>query len=85
MQRVNVAKLKDSQNVWLVERRREFCFLFEALHSSFVKGDIRGQDLKCHNAIELRVLGKVDFTHSACPKLANDSVVTYPLFFLCDP
>src|SRR6266404_4188748 len=76
VQRLCVAKFKNCQDIRLVERRSEFCFLFETLHPPFVGSDVSRQDLQSYGAVESRVLSQVNFTHSARAKFLDNAVMT---------
>ena len=58
----------------LVERRQDLRFPFEAGEPVRVVGERLGQHLDRHVAIQFRVVGTVDFAHSARANLADDFV-----------
>ncbi len=62
----------DGENVWLVERRRDFRFLTKALHASFISDDVGRQDLQGDDAIEPRISREVNLAHTACAEMIED-------------
>ena len=72
---VALANLVDVRDVWMIERGRRFRFLNETAHAVLIRGKISGQNLHRHFAIEFRVLGQIDLTHSARADLRDDAVV----------
>src|SRR5207237_3007014 len=72
--RVRLVNLVDGDNVRMIQGGSSFCFLHKALHPIRVRRDFSGQNLQRHFAIELRILGQVHFTHSACADLRADFV-----------
>src|SRR5258708_2794833 len=76
VERISLVELKDRHDIWLVEGRSHSGFLLEALHASLVRGDVSRQDLQRNGAIELCVLGQINFTHSTGAQLLNNQVMT---------
>src|SRR5438552_8624325 len=67
--------LMDGDDVGMIQRRRGLGFLHKAPHPIRMSSNIRGQNLQRNFAIELCVLLKVNFAHSAGAKLAENPVM----------
>src|SRR6185437_248599 len=80
-QPIDFAKLKNRENVRLVQRRRDFRFLAEALHASFVLRDVGREHLQRNGAIEPRVAREINFTHAARAERVEHDVRTELLSF----
>jgi hypothetical protein len=59
----------------MIKRGRGACLALEAFERVLVAGQLFGQELQCHLATELGVLGPVNDTHLAAPELLEDAVV----------
>src|ERR1041384_89304 len=82
-QSIDFTKLKNRQNIRLVQRRRDFCFLSEALHASLVLRDVRRKHFQRNCAIESRVAREINFAHAARAERAENDVRT-KLLSLCE-
>src|SRR5437660_3879404 len=63
-----LANFIDVSDVWVIERRGGFRFLYKPPHPVVLGGEFSSQYLQRYFAIELRILGQVHFPH---PALAN--------------
>src|SRR5215218_7951873 len=61
---IGYANLVNMRNVWMIERCRSSCFLFEAPHLILIRSNRRRQNLKGDVAMKPRVLREINFAHS---------------------
>src|ERR1700741_1351564 len=59
----------------MVERGSGLRLLNEALLLGFTRLHIRGKELYCHDAVQLKVAGLEDFAHSTSPNCFQDFVM----------
>src|SRR6185369_9404990 len=64
------------RDVWVVERSRRGCFLFEAPHSVLIRGNLARQYFQRDLAIQARVVREIDFTHTSCADKRTDFVAS---------
>ena len=65
----------DGADVGMVQRRRRLGFAPEASQGDRVAGDFIRQKLERHKAVQARVFGFVDHTHTAAAQLLDDAIV----------
>jgi hypothetical protein len=70
--------LVDRQDSRVVDCRRGPCFLHEAADAIRLSRESVGQDLERNLAVELRIEGEMDFSHSTRCNWSNDLVMTEP-------
>ena len=69
----------DVRDVGMIERREDFRFALESREAFAIVGDIGGQDLDRHFALQLRIARAIDLAHAAGAELADDFVHADPL------
>ncbi len=69
---------EDGQNMRMGERRQGLRLAFEALDGLGILGEAFGKHLDRHVAVELGILGAVNFSHPACTERRNDLVPSEP-------
>ena len=71
---VRFVDLVDRADVGVVQRRRRFGLLEEALLGRLVAGQIGRQDFDRHLTVKARVVGRVDDPHAAVAEFGEDRV-----------
>ena len=66
----------NGEDVWMIESRSGFGFLYEAAHTLLILCDIRRQNLQSDGAFKFGVLSQIDFTHPARANLRADFIAT---------
>ena len=61
-------------DVWMVERREDSRFALKSGEPFRIAGELIRQYLDRHVAIELRIMGSIDFAHAAAPERGEDVV-----------
>jgi hypothetical protein len=75
---VLVPDIVQGADVRMAQLRDRFGFAVESRAEGFVPGQIRGQDLDGHRALEAGVAGLVDLAHAALAQRRDDLVRTQP-------
>src|SRR5882724_3779388 len=71
-----LANLINVGHVRMIKCRRRLSLLHKAKHALTTESQFSRQNLQGHAAIELRVLGQVDLTHSALANLVQNFIST---------
>ena len=74
-----LADFMNGDDVWMIKRGYGLRLLDEAAQALFVIGKLRGQKLQRNSAIEFRITGKIDLTHSPFTERRNDLIVSHDL------
>src|SRR6185436_17289497 len=72
---VDLIEIVDGADVWMVQRRRELRFSFEALEIGLFRAEFRRDDFDYNRAIEFRVRGFVNRALPANAELVGDAKV----------
>lgn len=59
----------------MIEARRRFRFLHEAMHALIVRGEFRRQDFQRDGSFESRIVGQVDLAHPTGAELGSNLIV----------
>ena len=69
-----IAEVVNAQYVWVGNLASEQEFLFEALERLWILDEVRTQNLESYGAVQLSVMGPIDFAHPTGAEKREDVV-----------